>query len=149
MNELIPHLPSLSENALADTRKKALLSASRRWARFHIALSDKDAEMLCRQTEKALLDTGRIELQKSALPALADAFIGSPYINQQNFSETLCALLPLFYALKNEAGDHFPDDELLQALRTVFDRDAGGSVDFLCGLSLRALLDLSSGKEAF
>jgi len=83
------------------------------------------------------METGRVELGGSAVPAIIDGFCDSPYLLQDEYEETLAALVEAFYFYKNESGDRLTDDELICAMRARYDA-SGGSVDAVVGTTLDA-----------
>ena len=93
--------------------------------------------MECRKT--ALKDTGRVEFAGGILPKLIEAFCDSPYIDRENYAETLAQLQEAFYYYKSEAMESFSDDELIGFMAEVFHGRAQGSTEYLIGTSLDAL----------
>ena len=79
----------------------------------------------------ALRDVVRVDFGGGVLKKLAAAFCGSPYIQANNWADTLAQLTELFYALKNETRDQLGDDALIAAMAARFNGDAGGSLDAL------------------
>ena len=73
------------------------------------------------------------------MPKLIQAFCDSPYIDQENYANTLAELQETFYYFKTEAMDRFSDDELIDYMVKVFNGRAQGSAEYLSGTSLEAL----------
>ena len=69
----------------------------------------------------------------------AEALCDSPYIEQENYADTLAELQEAFYYFKTEAMDRFSDDELIEYMVKVFNGRAQGSAEYLSGTSLEAL----------
>ena len=59
------------------------------------------------------------------------AFADSPYVFAEDWPDTLAALTELFYAFKSETRDAMADDNLLLAMRRLFDGACGGSAEAL------------------
>ena len=76
-------------------------------------------------------DLGRLEFGEGILPRLLYAFCDSPYMTCENWLESLIALQELFYTFKNELDDALTDDELLEAMHTIFHGKAQGSFTYL------------------
>lgn len=131
-----------TELALAErweTRlQEELHAANDRSARFGLALSEQGITNVTARRKEALLQTGRIELGSSAVPAIIDGFCDSPYLLGDEYEETLSALTEAFYYYKNESGDQLSDDGLIGAMRERYDA-FGGSVDAVIGTTLDEL----------
>lgn len=112
-----------------------------------ITLHERDMLDIARANDDALRGRGRIALCGGTLRQLAWTFADSPHLCQSNFAQTMCALLPLFYELKNELEDEVPDDELMQALRDAFDGRAHGEIEALEGLSISEIFGKHEPNE--
>ena len=101
------------------------------WESWGMAISAEQAAMLVRHQRAALWDAGRVDFGGGVLKKLATAFCGSPYIQANDWTDTLAQLTELFYALKNETRDQLGDDALIAAMAARFNGGAGGSLDAL------------------
>ena len=101
------------------------------WEVCGMTISAEQAAMLVQHQRAALRDVGRVDFGGGVLKKLAAAFCGSPYIQANNWADTLAQLTELFYALKNETRDQLGDDALIAAMAARFNGDAGGSLDAL------------------
>jgi hypothetical protein len=117
----------------------ALRASNERSARFGLLLSDAEIDMLTERRFEALAQTGRVEFGEGILPALARTFCDSPFLSRENYADTLAQLQDDFYYYKGEAEELLSDDELIEAMKTVFDGRAQGSLAYLEGTSLEAL----------
>lgn len=100
-------------------------------ARAGLPLSARQAEALLAHQERTLLDLGRVDFSGGILPKLMAAFADSPYVLAEDWPDTLAALTELFYAFKSETRDAMADDNLLLAMRRLFDGACGGSAEAL------------------
>ena len=107
--------------------------------KYGLVLCDEDISELIENRFKALKSTGRIEFQNGILKALVEAFCDSPYIMQQNYKDTLLELQDCFYYFKNEAMDQIADDELIEFMKTYFDEQCQGSIEYLTDITLGEL----------
>lgn len=107
-------------------------------------LSGEDIQTLAEQQNEALARQGLIEWGEGPLRYLAQGLCGSPYLDRQDCLPVLCELQEIFYALRAQAGLAVSDDELAGALAAVFDTWAQGSVEYLKGLTVSALLEKAS-----
>ena len=108
-------------------------------SRFGLTLSPRELGELTEGRRQALLATGRIEFGGGILPKLVSAFCASPYLQSDDYAETLLELQDAFYYFKNECRDALGDDELIAYMAKIYDGAAQGSMDYLCGTALPAL----------
>lgn len=83
------------------------------WESWGIAISTEQAAMLVQHQRAALRDTGRVDFGDGVLKKLTAAFCDSPYIQANDWADTLAQLTELFYTLKNETRDQLGDDALI------------------------------------
>ena len=85
--------------------------------RYSLSLSEQQIANIVQRRVEALDATGRIEFGRGITKKLVEAFCDSPYIDQENYEETILDLLDSFYYFKNESEDRIPDDELIAIMR--------------------------------
>ena len=107
-------------------------------ARFGLRLSEQGMRELAQARTHALTDHGRVELGASAVKNIVDGFCDSPYLLQEDYEATLLELVDAYYYFKNACGDQLTDEELILAMRKLFDA-YDGSVEAVIGTSLEAL----------
>ncbi len=117
--------------------------------RYGLTLRESDITELVQLRKEALHATGRVEFGGGILPKLIRAFAPSPYIDQQNYAETLAGLQDAFYYFKSESMERFSDDDLIEYMQQVFNGCAQGSTELLCGISLEDLCRWARNPEAF
>ncbi len=100
-------------------------------ARFSLTLSHCDAIELVETQARALKNNGRIEFSGGVIIKLISQFYDSPYVNRDNYTETLHDLLETFYYFKNETGDLISDDNLIEYMKERFNDHNQGSVELL------------------
>ena len=110
--------------------------------RYGLALTGAQMERLAVRRSRALRETGRVEFGPGILPKLVLAFRDSPYLEQYCYEETLTDLQDLFYQLKNQCGERLTDDELIGAMKLLYDGPAGGDQDFLAGVPAEVLIHI-------
>ena len=106
---------------------------------YGLTLTEADITELVELRGQALQKTGRVEFGGGILPKLIRAFCRSPYVDPYNYAATLGDLQDAFYYFKNESGDRFSDDDLIEFMQTVFDGKAHGSAEVLTTISLEEL----------
>lgn len=106
---------------------------------YGLTLTEDDITELVHLRGEALRNTGRVEFGGGILPKLIRAFCKSPYVDSFNYAQTLGELQDAFYYFKNESGDIFSDDELIEFMERVFNGRAEGSAELLCTISLEDL----------
>jgi hypothetical protein len=117
--------------------------------RYGLSLSLQQMRVLTASRAAALREAGRIEFGAGILEDLVAAFCSSPYIEQENFEDTLSELQELFYRGKGESAEQVSDDELLDLMRQLFDGSAHGSTDYLTDMLLERLQADSSDVSAY
>lgn len=107
--------------------------------RFGLALTEHQMGELARRRIDALKERGRVEFGQGVLRDIVFAFAGSPYLTQDSYSETLADLQDAFYRLKETSNEEIADDDLIDAMRSVYDDEANGSVEYLGELTATRL----------
>lgn len=103
----------------------ALLLHNEKTAEYGLMLTRAQAMMLSEKHRESLEQTGRVEFGCGVPDRLIDAFCDSPYMAREEYAETLCALIELFYALKNET--EIGDARLIALMRAAFDETCGAT----------------------
>lgn len=115
-----------------------ILMLNEKTAEYGLTLTEKQAEALAVSRQENLRSSGRIEFGGGIIRRLAEAFCDSPYVNRQNWEETLHGLLELFYSFKNETWDAVSDGDLIAFMRQAFNGTCGGSLELLADRELPA-----------
>ena len=105
-------------------------------SKYGVVLSDNQISNILERRKETLKETGRIELRVGIIDKLIKEFCDSPYVNQENFAETLYELIEIFYEYKNETMDLITDDELLAFMKKSFDGICQGNLEYLSGTIL-------------
>ena len=100
---------------------------------YGLILSDNQISNLLEIRKETLKETGRIEFREGIIDKLIKEFCDSPYINQENYAQTLYELIEMFYEYKNETMDLITDDELIEFMKKSFDGVAQGDLEYLSG----------------
>ncbi|MBW7572812.1 DUF6323 family protein [Caproiciproducens faecalis] len=132
------------------TAAAQILSLNQKTEPLGLTLSPADVTALIQSRAEALSASGRIEIGSATIGKLAEAFSGSAYITQQNYTVTLQELLDLFYAFKNETLDLISDNELISFMKDAFENRCGGSLELLSNRELEKLAEnLRFGRENY
>ena len=116
-------------------------------SKYGVVLSDNQISNILERRKETLKETGRIELRVGIIDKLIKEFCNSPYVNQENFAETLYELIEIFYEYKNETMDLITDDELIKLMKKSFDGICQGDLDYLSGTVMYKMReDLLKGK---
>ncbi|MGE5422071.1 MAG: DUF6323 family protein [Ignavibacteriales bacterium] len=108
--------------------------------RYMLHLSEKDAVQIIESRNRTLNDTGRLELNHDIINKIIMTFCTSPYINQYDYTETICDLMAVFYYYKNETSDEIGDDDLIDYMKERFDGNCYGSLELLVNRELENLV---------
>ena len=116
-------------------------------SKYGLVLSDNQISNLLERRKETLKETGRIEFREGIIDKLIKEFCDSPYINHENYAETLYELIEMFYEYKNETMDLITDDELIEFMKKSFDGICQGDLEYLSGTVMyRMRENLLSGK---
>jgi hypothetical protein len=127
-----------------------LLEMNRISAPYGLSLTEPQARSLAESRASFLKGSGRVEFGCGIYGILIQAFCSSPYLERESYPETLDNLQESFECFKEEAeelGDPISSDELIDAMRKVFDGLAGGSIDKLTDLSFTKLTQAVDANE--
>ena len=117
-------------------------------SKYGLVLSDNQISNIIERRKEILKETGRVELRESIIDKLIKEFCDSPYINQENYAETLYELIEIFYEYKNETMDLITDDELINFMKKSFDGICQGDLEYLSGTVMyRMRENLLKGKQ--
>ena len=130
MLSLIPSFLSL-ENLSNYAVVEQVLKFNEKSSRYGLTLNTADVLQLIETRSRALMENGRIEIGSGTLTKIIDAFYDSSFIMQQDYLDTLNALLDIFYYIKNETLELLSDDELIELMRDYFENRCKGSLDLL------------------
>lgn len=117
-------------------------------SQYGLILSENQIFNLLERRKDTLKQTGRIELREGIIDKLIKEFCDSPYINQENYAQTLYDLIDIFYEYKNETMDLLTDDELINFMKKSFNGIAQGDVEYLSGTIMYQMREnLLKGKS--
>ncbi len=119
-------------------------------SKFGLLLTNAQIRTLSQERYETLKRYGRVELGKGIIEKLIFEFCDSPFIWQENYTDTLSELQDVFYYFKNESLDEFTDDELIRYMRKSFDNECQGSIEYLRETSLEDVCrSIRYGQEAY
>jgi len=108
---------------------------------YGLILRAEDVKEIIATRNVALEKSGRIEFNGQIINKIIIAFCDSPYISQNNYSDTINELVEIFYNYKNETLDFISDDELIEIMKEYFDNYCQGSLELLEGKVLYKIAD--------
>ena len=123
---------------------------------YQLSLTPAQAADLAETRSLALRDQGLVEFGEGILCELIDAFCDSPYLNMDNYAESLNTLTEIFYYIKNESRGYFlftektednrkkeswknetrsmvKDSDIIAGMKEAFDTICEGSLELLAG----------------
>jgi hypothetical protein len=110
---------------------QTILTCNQYTEQFGLRFTEQDASQLAVHRRNTLREQERLELGESILSKLIFTFCDSPHIYQDNYVDTIEALIELFYLYKSESLEELTDDELLAYMKEHFDGECEGSLDYL------------------
>lgn len=122
---------SFSAGLMLQRQAEALMKTNEVTAEYGLLLSEDDVRAILQTRAESLRDSARVEFGEGISARLVLAFADSPYLTQQNYADTVGALLILFDTFKNELRDAYNDRELLTFMREAFDGECAGSLEIL------------------
>lgn len=132
--------------AIINTRtKNAILSLNEETSRFGLTLTDDEAKELVITRETALRDNARVEFGIGAVKLIIEEFADSPYIDGNNYAQTLNELTDLFYYIKSETDDKISDRDLVEKLKYLYENTCGGSLELLMSRDTEQLIRQING----
>lgn len=143
MDNKIYNLTVLGEsNALVQQYAvNSILSCNEVTCQYGLTLTAEQAQALVLSRNQSVKASGRIELGGGVIEKLIHSFAGSPYINTENYEETLHHLIDIFYSFKSDTWEAVSDDRLIQFMKDAFDGSCKGSLELL---EAREMAQLSS-----
>ena len=117
---------SVMDGTLTAVSRAELLECNRISSYFGLILTPEQAEIISKHNTAALVSTGRVEFAGGVFKSLIMAFCDSPYISPEDYADTLCGLLDVFYAIKQGTADSMTDDEAICFMKLHFDGGCGG-----------------------
>lgn len=125
--------------ARAAVQKTQLQNVNHIAEEYGLTLTKTQLQSLIAAEAHTLRSTGRLELGQGVLPRLITAFCDLPFINRDSWADTLETLQELFYNFKNDLNDALSDDELVEAMHTIFHGRAQGSLEYLENMDINRL----------
>ncbi len=135
-------LQAFKKNAASLMRSKdadKLLLYNDESIKHGLVLTKEQAVRLLEAKDEELRYNGRLEFGEGVIGKLITAFCDSPYMNRQNYSQTLERLVEIFYYYKNETDGQLSDDELIDYMKTFFNGSCEGSLELLESRELDSL----------
>ncbi len=127
--------------------KNALRRCNEITQKYGLSLSENEMEQLAKARFRALHETGRVEFGEGVLDKLILAFCDSPYLEQDDYAQTLHDLQELFYHFKKACREELRDDELIAAMKLIYDEAGCGSLELLSGVEYETMLQIARTKS--
>lgn len=115
--------------------------------RYGLTLTLPQMLALMAERQNALVESGRMEMGEGILPALIYAFCDSPYLIREEYAQQLMALQNLFYLFKNDTDGILADDELLLAMKRLYNDKGHGSLEYLENATVSDVVRAALGRE--
>lgn len=107
--------------------------------KYGLNLSELEIKQIIEKKNESLKRSGRIEFEGCIADKMIKAFCDSSYVNQENFADTICELIEIFYYYKTETKNLIADDELINFMRKYYDEIACGDVEYLANKVLEKI----------
>lgn len=139
------------ELAATQNQIEKIMEMNEKTAKYGLQLTEEETRLLVENRRESLREQQRIEFGEGILPKLIFTFCDSPYLQKEDYVETITRLQEIFYLYKNESMDELTDDELLETMKEAFDGECEGSLENLEDTALEefARKIRSEGKSFF
>lgn len=119
-----------------------IMAVSEKAAEYGIRLTEEAAREIAVTEKSCIFENRRVCFGRSAAVKLTEKFAESSYVDSESFGETLCLLVEAFYAAKEECGDEFSDDELIDAMFELFEHKSEGTMELLVSRDMDSLCNM-------
>lgn len=99
-----------------------------------LILTHKEIEELIINKNETLYNLSRIEVTP-IIDKIIYEFYDSPYIDNDNYFETINSLVEIFYIYEDKFGNELSIEEIIKYLRDTFDNKVNGVVELLVDTS--------------
>lgn len=117
-------------------QRQALLATNNFSRQYGLTLTEEQVQLILQERRGNLREQQRVEFGASITEKIIYTFCNSPFLNQNNYVETICRLQEIFFLYKNEMEDEITDDELLQLMKDQFEKLCFGDLDYLADTCL-------------
>ncbi|MFZ5969927.1 MAG: DUF6323 family protein [Bacillota bacterium] len=100
---------------------------------FGLHLSPQDSREIITTRNAVLKEYERIEVDTEITRKIITQLCSSPYLQQDNYTETIMEIHELFHYIKNELDDDIGDDQLIERLADLYNHNCSGVLDLLKG----------------
>lgn len=111
--------------------KNALTELNATTSEYGLVLTVKQVNRLSDAVQRALRESGRIEIGAGIMPVLAAEFCTSIFVNQENYAALLEELIYIFFQVKTAVCDRITDKDLVRLLKDYYENKAFGSVEII------------------
>lgn len=133
------NLPDIFNTAASYNNQ--LLETNLSSKKYGLKLTEKDVSEIIKDRERVLNHQGRVELDIKVTVKIIEFLYSSPYVNQDNYSDTVIGLQEIFYYLKSETDDQIADDILLNKIFKLYENICAGSLELLRGREADKLIN--------
>ncbi|MTI60936.1 MAG: hypothetical protein FH762_13355 [Firmicutes bacterium] len=133
------NLPDIFNTAASYNNQ--LLETNLSSKKYGLKLTEKDVSEIIEDRERVLNHQGRVELDIKVTVKIIEFLYSSPYVNQDNYSDTVIGLQEIFYYLKSETDDKIADDILLNKIFKLYENICAGSLELLRGREADKLIN--------
>lgn len=109
----------------------SILACNEQTSQYGLTLTAEQAAALVKSRNESLRASGRVEFGGGVIEKIIKAFAESPYINSENYEETLHHLIDIFYSFKSETWEAVSDNQLIEFMKEAFNGSCRGSLELL------------------
>ena len=120
-----------NEPAVMQYAVNSILACNGQTSQYGLTLTAEQAAALVISRSDSLKASGRVEFGGGVIEKIIQAFAESPYINIENYEETLHRIINIFYSFKSETWEAVSDNQLIEFMKDAFDGSCRGSLELL------------------
>lgn len=123
----LPHI----HRSMGQLSISQVLKSNQESERYGLILNALQAQEIVKTFKQAIENHGRLELSIEAVNKIIAAFCTSPFLNSEDYVQTINELINLFYHMKNETEDLIGDEELISIMKEYYNSSCQGSLELL------------------
>lgn len=108
---------------------------------YNLVLDVEDIKDIINSKNNTLRSQGRIELNLNVIESIIKELGKSPYINQENFVETVNDMYAVFHHVKNRTSDLLCDKDVLKAIMFFYNSVYNGSMELVMGKGTEKIIN--------
>ena len=111
-------------------------------------LTQNDVREIARTRTRALNENCRFEVGIDSVRKIVESVYSSRFVGKNNFRETICTFIRIFYYIKTAAYDSIPDEDVVRILKDMYENVCFGSLADMKGREVDMILHYIETEKA-